>query len=160
MANSIDYDQGPRLIWVHTFAKVLRIIMLLFQRRRLSAVSDVAAESFKPARNEDHDFWINNNEQEDEHVENDVRENHVPARYPSHNKQENTVSAKLECITGQLNIINEYLTIEKESVVVASEWRIFAILLDRLFLIIYIFSLIICGVALYSKYIHNTEVFN
>ena len=114
--------------------------------------------SFKSTRDEENGLWITNREQED--IENDVRDNHVTPHHASLNISQNSVPHKLECINNQLNNINEHLTVEKEFVAASCEWRIFAILLDRLFLSIYIISFFICGLTLYFKYIHNRGTIN
>ena len=123
----------------------------------MSGVSGVGTASFKSTRDEENGLWITNREQED--IENDARDNHMTPHHRSLISQ-NSLPSKLECINSQLNNINEHLTVEKELVAVSCEWRIFAILLDRLFLSIYIISFFICGLTLYFKYIHNRGTIN
>ena len=62
----------------------------------------------------------------------------------------------IEYIAGQLNSITEHLSRNTQTVPVMSEWRLFATLLDRLFLILYIISLLACTLSLYIRHSLDT----
>ena len=131
---------------------LIALFMLYFQERISSRISDGTANSFR----------LGFPESDASHMaETDilVLDNHVTHQsHAGRSKEDSSVTAKLDAIAGQLNSINEHLRREEDSVAVAAEWKMFAVLLDRLFLIIYIISLVTCGVTLYFKYLYNNAL--